>query len=197
MNKYQEYLLRGFSFWQCCPLDEEASGGKKTYGNYEKITDTFTLTQDENINIFEYVLIVMKQPYPIEKVYTGKDETWREIEITNYLGRENAPCFRIIIDFRDRIDKIRFCFTGGLSDDYIVNLKYIEADKEAYYAKQAKVVRENLIKAAQSNILRGAIWSIFISSRVVTNTTVPKLHYTVTGRCSQSTRSRKKHFSNQ
>ena len=153
MNKYQEYLLKGsfnqsrFAFFSCCPLGEEKNGN--FYGKYDRETDTFTITQDKNINLVEYALYIAKKEVPFEKVFVEKNGAWQEIIPENYQF-PNYPVlsFRIIVDFCDRADKIRFHFIGDLADDYILNLKYVEADKEAYYAEQAKIARENLIKTA-------------------------------------------------
>ena len=157
MNKYQEYLLKGnlssnFLFYGCC-LIGQFNNAKKFYGKFDKDNDTFTITQDDDINLVEYSLIIRKEIDFIENVYVWKNERWgnvtsTEIELTNFRGKVSLPCYRIDIDFRNRIDKLRFTFKGGLADDYILNLKYVEADKEAYYAEQAKTARENLIKAA-------------------------------------------------
>lgn len=153
MNKYQEYLLQGccnqsrFAFFSCRPLDEEKSGN--FYGKYDKETDTFTITQDKNINLVEYALYIAKREVPFEKVFVEKNGAWQEIIPENYQF-PNYPVFsyRIIVDFRDRADKLRFTFKGGLADDYILKLQYVVADKEAYYAEQAKLARENLIRTA-------------------------------------------------
>ena len=152
MNKYQEYFLNGsIPIWRCC-LPQEGADAKHFYGKFDKDADTFTITQDKDINLVEYSLIITKNDY-LERVDIWKNGSWKEtpiteIEVTHYRGKESFPCYRIDIDFRDKIDKIRFGFKGGLIDDYIVKLQYVEADKEAYYAEQAKTARENLIKAA-------------------------------------------------
>lgn len=157
MNKYQEYLLKGilssnFLFYRCC-LIGEFSNAKKFYGKFDKDNDTFTITQDDDINLVEYSLIIWEKIDFIENVYIWKNKQWEkvantEIELTNSTGKESFPCYRIDVDFRNRIDKLRFTFKGELADDYILKLQYVEADKEAYYAEQAKTARENLIKTA-------------------------------------------------
>ena len=154
MNKYQEYLLQGmrskeFYFSLCCPLEEESSG-KSFYGNFDKATDTFTITQSSNINLLKYVLLISQREPTFDKVFVEKNGESEEIATADYkFGNRTFPCcFRIVVDFNDRADKIRFHFKGDLADDYILKLQYVEADKDAYYAEQAKTARENLIKAA-------------------------------------------------
>ena len=155
MNKYQEYLLNGdIPIWRCC-LPEEGADAKNFYGKFDKTADTFTITQDKDINLVEYSLIITKHDFleHLEQVDVWKNGAWEElaiteIEITTRGEAKKFPCYRINVDFRNRIDKIRFRFKGGLIDDYIMKLQYVEADKETYYAEQAKLARENLIKTA-------------------------------------------------
>ncbi len=135
-------------FYRCCPIEQEEKGGNK-YGRFDIETDTLTITQDKNINLLEYVIIIDPRRYKIiNNVYVEKDGKWDEVKLTPFRGDQEDLVFRIIVDFRDRADKIRLGFKNNLADDYIINLKYIEADKEAYYAEQEKKRKENLLTAA-------------------------------------------------
>ncbi len=175
MNKYQEYILKNclsekFAFSLCCLPCEEDKDKRNFYGVFDKETDTFTLTQDEDIERLEYILVMPKPGSPFERVYTGKGDTWQEVEPTFFLGDTRAPCFRIPLDFRDKIERLRFTFKGGFADDYVLNLKYVEADKEAYYAKKAEEERlrlEQEAKRAHEALLEAAAVSTATGSDLV------------------------------
>lgn len=152
MNKYQEYLLKGclsqdFIFFRCCPLANEIEGSTTQYGKFDKKTDTLTLTQDEDINIIEYVLII-GETYLLE-IFTSVEVfvngKWQKIDTSTY---KNVQVYRIIINFNNKIEKIKFSFKNDLADDYILNLEYVEADKDKYYAKQAQQKKDNLLNTA-------------------------------------------------
>lgn len=152
MNKYQEYLLKDclgqdFVFYRCCPLINEIEGSATQYGKFDKKTDTFTLTQDEDIHIIEYALIIggtylLDIFTSVEVFVNGK---WQKIGTSTY---DNEQVYRIVINFNNRIEKIKLSFKNSLADDYILNLKYVEADEEKYYAKQAQQKKDELLKTA-------------------------------------------------
>lgn len=156
MNKYQEYLLKNylgpyFIFYRCCPLANELEGSIIEC-KFDKEADTFTITQNEDINIIEYVLIVgdryLGKTYLldiIERVEVLENGKWQKIDTS--IDR-NMQVYRILINFNNRIEKIKFGFKNNLADDYILNLKYVEADKEKYYAKQAQQKKDELLKTA-------------------------------------------------
>lgn len=153
MNKYQEYLLKGYSkqefiFYRCCPLANEIEGSNIQYGKFDNKTDTFTLTQDEDINIVDYVLIVGTDKLEVIKhISILKNGKWEDLELSPY-GQNKVLLYKIIINFNNRIEKIKFSFKNDLADDYILNLEYIEADKDKYYAKQAQQKKDNLLNTA-------------------------------------------------
>lgn len=156
MDKYQEYLLKDclgqyFIFYRCCPLVNEIEGSRTQYGKFDKETDTFTITQDEDINIVEYVLIALvgnnRTTRVIEDISVFENGGWKKIELSSY-AQQPLSAYKIIINFSKRIEKIKFRFKNNLADDYILNLKYVEADKEKYYAKQAQQKKDDLLKTA-------------------------------------------------
>lgn len=155
MDKYQEFLLKDclgqyFIFYRCCPLSDESKGSKTEYGKFDKETDTFTLTQDEDINIVEYVLTILigdkLATKVLEDVNVFADNAWKKVELLPYSQQFSA--YKVIINFNNRIEKIRLSFKNDLADDYILNLKYVEADKEKYFAKQAQQKKDDLFKTA-------------------------------------------------
>lgn len=79
MNKYQKYLFTKinhndnatFIFATCAPEGEKSSGNK--YGVYDEQTNTFNVTQDEDITKTVYDLIISKESCPfIKSVETVK-----------------------------------------------------------------------------------------------------------------------------
>ena len=154
MDKYQEFLFKGwlrpyFIFFRCCPSENEIEGNSKQYGTFDKDADTFTLTQDEDINIVDYVLMVSNDAVKsanIESIYIFANGKWEAVGLSPY--GQQALVYKISINFNNRIEKIKFIFKNGLADEYILNIKYIEANKEAYYAKQEQNKKDDLLKAA-------------------------------------------------
>mgnify|MGYP004645412213 CR=1 FL=1 len=140
MDKYQKYILdkieyaNNFVFSHCQPIKNELDGSLERYGFFEKETDTFQITQDEDIHKTKYVLTVdtKQNVFNIfEKILVHRKEKWEEIPFAK--GQ-----YRIVVDFSKRIDAIRFDFTNQLADAYILKVTYIEADQEKYYAKLAQ-----------------------------------------------------------
>ena len=43
-----------------------------------------------------------------------------------------------MLDFENRIEKIKLTFADNIVDDYIFSVQYVEADKDLYYQKQAE-----------------------------------------------------------
>ena len=155
MNKYQEYLLKdclyqNFIFYRCCPLQNEVEGSNIQFGTFDKDADTFTLTQDEDITIVDYVLIVKEDPAQrtniISRISILDNGQWKDLELSS-CGQQELG-YKILLNFNNRIEKIKLSFKNDLSDDYILNLKYVEADKEKYYAKQAQEKKNSLLKTA-------------------------------------------------
>ncbi len=154
MNKYQEFILKNylgqdFIFDRCCPITYEIDGSKTRYGVFNQETDTFTITQDENINITEYVLLIEGATFSkaIDKILVSTKNGWEEIRLSNF-GEHQLSVYRILIDFNNRIDKLKLHFTNNLADDYILAFKYVEADKNAYYAKQEEKKKADLLVTA-------------------------------------------------
>ena len=157
MNKYQEYLLKGclgqnFIFYRCCPFMYEVEGSKTQYGVFDKNTDTLTITQDENINIVEYVLVVTSdtaQRVNISSISTLNNGKWNAVELSPYGQRgQQKPAYKIWVNFNNRTEKIKLSFKNDLADEYIINLKYVEADREKYIIKKVKEERDILLKSA-------------------------------------------------
>lgn len=157
MNKYQEYILKSLSigknfiFSQCCSIESENTKASEECGTFDKTSDSFNITQDEDITHTRYALIVdtkIASVNPINGVFARRGEQWKEIPCENNR-------YRIVVDFNERTDAIKFTFTNKLADDYILKITYTEADKEKYYAKLEQERKENLLKAADIKVATG------------------------------------------
>ena len=64
--------------------------------------------------------------------------------------------YLISLNFEDRIQKIKLTFENNLADDYIFEIKYVEADKQAYYDKLQKKKKEEILANASVKFSTGA-----------------------------------------
>lgn len=153
MDKYQKYLFTLFS----CVYKFEIEGDETS--NYSKgilidnEADNITIIQSEDINKTKYTLYINgqrnKEIVILSAVYIYKNNAWKEVK-----GVENV--YKIQVDFDDRIEKIKLSFMNNLADDYIIDIKYQEADKEKYYAKKEQEYKDNLLKTADIKVSTGA-----------------------------------------
>ena len=157
MNKYQKYILdslnngNNFVFSCCRPIGDEIIGDSKIYGTFDKTIDSFNITQDDDITKTQYSLIIdIKQievnPFNVISVY--KNNQWIEIP---YVNKQ----YKIVADFNDRIDAIKFSFVNKIADDYILKVTYTESDKEQYYAKLEQERKDNLLTTAAIKVSTG------------------------------------------
>ena len=108
MNKYQKYILdtfangNNFVFSLCCPIDSE--NDSTTCGAFDETTDSFNITQVDDITKTQYVLIIdlnNTEANPFEVVSVRKNNQWIEIPFAN-------KQYKIIADFVDRIDAVKY-----------------------------------------------------------------------------------------
>ena len=153
MDKYQKYLFGLFS----CVYKFGVEGDENS--NYSKgilidnEADKITIIQNEDINKTKYALYINgqrnKETVILSKVYIYKNNGWKEVKDVENL-------YKIQVDFNDRIEKIKFSFVNNLADDYIIDVKYQEADKDKYYAKKEQERKDNLLKTANIKVSTGA-----------------------------------------
>lgn len=156
MNKYQKYIFAklhiraSFVFSSCCPVGFYWDCIE--YGKFDEKNDAFEIKQDEDITKTQYALMLdlsKEKINPFNGIFVHKDNQWIE-----------APCvnkqYRILIDFNDRTDAIKFSFINKIADDYILNVTYAEADKEQYYAKLEQEKKNDLLFAASIKVSTGA-----------------------------------------
>ena len=158
MNKYQKYILdsiangSNFVFSLCCPTDSENSNNTTFCGTFNNKLDSFNITQVDDITKTQYVLIIdlnNTEVNPFEAIFVRKNNQWIEIPFVN-------KQYRIIANFVDRIDAIKFSFGNKIADDYTLSVTYTEADKEKYYAKLEQEKMERLLTAAAIKVSTGA-----------------------------------------
>ena len=122
------------------------------YGTFDESVDTFNITQDEDITKTQYSLIIDMEDVkanPFEGIFAHKDNQWIEVPCVN-------KQYKILVDFNDKTDAIKFSFINKIANDYIIKVTYTEADKEKYYAKLAQVRKGSLLATAEIKVSTGA-----------------------------------------
>lgn len=166
MDKYQKYILGKFGdtltrmFYRACPIEQEEQGNAIQYLFSDESTNSITIKQDEDINKTSYVLVLMgggsSDRYELfSDVSIYKNGIWEKVEKVYYKNKIKQA-YRFIVDFNDRIEKIKLSFLNNLADDYIISVCYQEADKEKYYAKKEQEYKDNLLKKANIKVSTGA-----------------------------------------
>ena len=145
MDKYQKYILEKLE-------NKLLNEGVIQYGEFNIDNDSFTIKQDEDINLLEYALVLVNKIDIFSNIYICKNDEWTDIALTM---ENNVPTYKIIVNFNDRIEKIKFEFKNQLADDYILSVCYQEADKEKYYAKKEQERKDNLLKTADIKVSTG------------------------------------------
>ena len=149
MNKYQSYII-GKSLENIKCQSVPVGVDKNTqYVKYLKEDDKLIITQDSDITIVDYVLSISDiEVDAIEKIAVLKEDKLYEIFKNNTTYIE--------LSFVKKASQIIFVFKNNIADDYILNIEFIESDKEAYYNKQEQERKEKLIKSAQIKHSTGA-----------------------------------------
>lgn len=154
--------------------------GRQNCGVFDFDKAVITVNQDEDIlsNVYKHTIrkyyyesIAKYKPrgaYAIKRAFFNNSVT--ENWATDYLSGisvtrdgvnwEELVCdkeeYEIILDFNDRIKKVKFKFVNGLADDYIMDVVYVEGDKEKYYRKKAEEDRRAVIEKAKIKVSTGA-----------------------------------------
>ena len=143
MDKYQRELLldnREDKRYRCYCISVKSNRDIGYYVDCE--TDTFILQQEEDIHSTKYTFGIYDNSL-ITKCFSLKNNKWQELE------KSQPNLFSCVLDFDDRVEKIKICFKDDMADDYVFSIVYQEADKEAYYAKQEQQKKDSLLKAAK------------------------------------------------
>lgn len=158
MDKYQKLLVQkarinGWFYFENKGVSDEESSKYCKGVVFDENNDTVTIIQDEDPNIVDYILIVSGEKI-IKSIETYKNSKWEYVEKGKYKTCWSA--FRLNINFDDRIEKVKVSFRDNLADDYIIDVKYQEADKEKYNEKLAMEHKAELLKVANIKVSTGA-----------------------------------------
>ena len=158
MDKYQKLLvqkarIKEWLYFENNGVSDEESSKYWKRVVFDENNDTVTIIQDEDPNIVDYILIVSGEKN-IKSIETYKNSKWEYVEKGKYKTCWSA--FRLNINFDDRIEKVKVSFRDNLADDYIIDVKYQEADKEKYNEKLAMEHKAELLKVANIKVSTGA-----------------------------------------
>ncbi|MBO5355881.1 MAG: hypothetical protein J6B09_07445 [Clostridia bacterium] len=163
MDKYQEYLLKKLGFIMCSTkeLDDipQAIRSKNNCVELKKDKGVLILKQYADITITNYALILGKQVVEcLGRLLVSKNEAWEEFlpvgidakhSFGSTFGFDNPQAYIIPIDFdKKEMNKIKMVFRNNLADDYTLELRYKEADKQAYYAQKEQERNDTLLASA-------------------------------------------------
>lgn len=140
MNKYQNYLMDKINiiYYQ----ENDKSKGSKAYYDSKIV-----VKQGEDITITNYLLNLLKETFILSVEYNYNNE-WNEVDYVDYSYDKSIKLYTIPIDFDDRITEIKITFINNIVEPIVLPIEYVEADKEAYYAKKESEKKEALLKAA-------------------------------------------------
>ena len=111
MDKYQKYILEkygirsNFIFHRCNPIVENklVNEGIVQYGEFDIESDSFTLKQDEDINLLEYALVLVNKIDIFSNIAICKNDEWTDIALTM---ENNVPTYKIIVNFTAKKVKV-------------------------------------------------------------------------------------------
>lgn len=98
-------------------------------GTFDFTTDVFTLAQEDVFSTC--YLFNMPMNSNILNCHFFADNAWHD-------ANKADGFYSVLLDFENRIETIRIIFTDRIIDDYTFTIKYVEADKQAYYAQEEK-----------------------------------------------------------
>lgn len=167
MNKYQECLLSKLGFILCSTEElsdisqtiRNKASSKKKYLEFDKAKGMLIINQYDDITIIKYALVLGKEVVKaLNKLYVLKNGEWTEISIANIstknsfghtFGFDNPQGYIVPIDFDDKADKLKITFVNNIADEYVIELKFVEADKDLYYQRQEADRKVNMLQSAQ------------------------------------------------
>ena len=158
MDKYQKLLvqkarIKEWLYFENNGVSDEESSKYWKRVVFDENNDTVTIIQDENPNIVDYTLIIFGESF-IKAIEVYKKSKWEKVDKSTFKTRWAA--FRLNINFDNRIEKVKVSFRDNLADDYIIDVKYQESDKEKYNEKLAMEHKAELLKTANIKVSTGA-----------------------------------------
>ena len=155
MNRYQRAALKGRlgkdPLSDLCARFRSQSTGKNAAHTFEDEKDLFTIIQDEDIFSTKYLYAILKHPLFVA-CYYFKNNAWHPVESRMI---DDYEMYALELDFEDRAEQFKICFANGLAEDYVFTFAYQEADREAYYARQAAARRAELLQTAEIECATG------------------------------------------
>ena len=134
MNKYQEFFTKQLEF---CLFDNiENYGGRK---QVEIVDDSLVVKQFDDITITKYLLVIASRDctYDAFDIEVKESTKWEKAKLAQY-KKNGESAYKIELDFNKQIKAIKITSKDGMFDDIELNVKFVEADKEAYYARKAE-----------------------------------------------------------
>lgn len=160
MDKYQKFLIEKYkkSSWfyyaNDGTKDEDVKNGLNIVQNWDNAE--CVIIQYENPNIIEYVLVVPEEQY-LSGISIYKNGKWSNVEKNIWNRKERKiPAYKIILNFNDRIEKIKVSFIENFANDFTFSIQYQEADKEKYNEKLVMEHKAELLKVANIKVSTGA-----------------------------------------
>lgn len=144
MDRYQKTVMSEIYF-SCTAQQSKKESKESEYGVLDEENDLLTIMQDENITITKYNLLIDDSNSVIGKLSVLRNSKWHNIE------GGSADCggsYMVEVNFEDKIEAIKIAFANNIIDDYVLNISYVDADKEKYYEKQKKQKLDEMLKAA-------------------------------------------------
>lgn len=150
MDKYQIALTKLLSekgeIFSCSSQKSNKKIDLEKAFNFE--TNLFTLEQEKDIFSTLYPFKVLADAN-IKDCQFFLNNTWHSAEKTD-------GCYSLILDFENRIEKIKILFADNIVDDLTINVLYVVADKNLYYAEEEKKRKFALRKTADIRCATGA-----------------------------------------
>lgn len=150
MDKYQNYLMVKSNDFACCFQYEYQGKNKRISCNIE---DKIVVTQEEDVFFTKYPLQFLGRS--LDKVYAYSNGKWKLLNKPENPIYTDIPSFETVLDFKDRIEKIKICFVNGLADDLIIPVEYVESDIDVYYKKKYENERGKLKNAMSLKVNTG------------------------------------------
>ena len=125
----------------CQKLSSFGLSLKSPISDFDYDADCYKLVQEQDIFSTKY-RFTLKKNTNIETCAVCINGNWTGAE-------QIGECFSVILDFENRVEKVKLTFVDNIVDDYTFSVQYVEADKDLYYQKQEADRKANLLSAAQ------------------------------------------------
>ena len=125
----------------CQKLSSFGLSLKSAISDFDYDADCYKLVQEQDIFSTKY-RFTLKKNTNIETCTVCINGNWTGAE-------QIGECFSVILDFENRVEKVKLTFADNIVDAYTFAVQYVEADKDLYYQKQETDRKANLLTAAQ------------------------------------------------